>query len=375
MNTNDEIPASNAVDGNQADKPVPDGEPEKTKYIPVATDTKPVESAKKKKTKPEKPKKPRNEPRKGVRFGTVFVWSVLAALFGAAGGTALSYGLMKADKFPVSASSQTDTKAALQVVAELEDDVAALQARLDQPAETETVDLSPITARLDALEARPMVTEDGTVIDPSLSARLDALESAEPAEMPVTDLTAIEDRLTALEAAMSEQSGGTEESAATVSPEVIARIEALEQANEIPAEPVDLLPLQERIDAVDSRAGSLETDITARLEALEARASDLEADAAEALRSAVPIPAFPKTAVLEALSSADAEDQGFFKRAVGKHIKVQNENAIKRVTAIESLVASGEIDAALAQIQNLPQPGQDAAAAWVKNVNDIRSTP
>ncbi|MGJ8562454.1 MAG: hypothetical protein ACSHXY_02770 [Alphaproteobacteria bacterium] len=357
MNTENEKPA---------EKPV-------TEEVTQEAVVDPVEPiAKSKRVKSKKSKTPKPKPEKktgGMGFGSVFVMSVLAAAFGALGGAALTYGLLEMGQLPAVASLRSDVQQGTETVATLKKDLAQLQASAQDSLND--IDFTPVTTRLEALEARPLLTENGAIIDPAIIQRLEYLEKA----LPAKGLTGINERITSLEKNLREQSKTSDAVPATLDPKIAARLDLLEQQNLEISPALDMAPLQERIEAVDARADTLEIDLTARLKALEDRAAILEAEQAQALRSAVPIPAFPKDAVLTALSSAGSQDQGLFKRTLSKHIKVQNENAIDRVTRIEALISSGNIDGAIADIRNLPQPGQDAAANWISIVNDIRSTP
>ena len=143
-----------------------------------------------------------SKPKRGVGFGVLLLMSLMAAGAGAIGGAVLPHYWDMGQLTP----SKSQSAAHLD---DMQSDIASLKTQLVQvkavtsakpniqPATTETlqkVDLVPLEDRLAALEARPVVTEAGAVIDPGLVKRVDALEAA-AASVPTEAKAATSEKL------------------------------------------------------------------------------------------------------------------------------------------------------------------------------------
>lgn len=311
--------------------------------------------------------------KRGVGFGAVFFMSLLAALAGAAGGGALSRVLNQ----DIAAGPATNVQAE---VAAMTDTAEALTVRLEtleaKPGNTVPNEMiTDLEARLSAIEARPIVTDTGTVIDPDLIRRLEALENAPAPEPDVTAIPDIEARLAAIETNLASGNEGAE--AASLDAALLARLEAIEnqEAQTDPAflerlsalenaelpiipDPVDLSPLLSRLDALEARTAALKADV----------------DKAAEIRASIPLPAFPREDIVAAMSAVADEDTGWIGRTLGKHVRVRDESLILIVDDIEALVLQGDARAALARVNDLPEEGRAAAQDWVAAVKAQRTS-
>ncbi len=293
----------------------------------------------------------------GTRFSVVLILAILAAGIGAAGGAGISYVLIQK-------AGQSNGQDLVAQIQSAQQNQASLNAALDnlkeRLARAETpVDLSLVEARLAALEARPIVTEAGTVIDPALVARVAALEKApKPEPTPMFDASALEARVGALEAQNetdAEALNAADMGAAVA--EIEKRLSTLE-AQDMPLipEPVDLGPL------------------TSRLEALESQSAQTDVKVTNLLRASMPLPPFPKAEVTAALSKAGTSKKSWLGRTLDKHVRVGDEAALDIVADIERLLDENKVDAALGRIQDLPAAGQKAARDWVNQVKTQRTS-
>lgn len=173
---------------------------------------------------------------------------------------------------------------------------------------SEPVNLDPITARLERLE-----TAAPASIDPELVSRLEALQDSGSDTLELTDILA---RLEKLEAMRFEGKDFTALS---------ARVEALENA------PVTLQPVA-TLTAISSSATSLKTPIE-----------------------------FPTEAVLASLP----KEGNWLERSLKKHISVQSEeNPRFLVELIQKSLDEDDMAAAKAAFDKLPSDAKAAAQAW-----------
>jgi hypothetical protein len=235
---------------------------------------------------------------------------------------------------------------------------------LDQPG----VDLAPLTARLDALEA---AMADGPDLSPALAPvddRLAALE-ARPVAEPV-DLSPMVQRIAALEAALPQM-------VAEATAEV--RADLAGQADEIAASAEDVAAAQARAEAVAllgslglaADTGNPAPDVVDRL----AQTTGIP-PALEAFRTGLPtlgalqssFPQVARTALAAAPPPADAGAGDRFvtflrtqtgARSLAPRDGTDTDAILSRA---EAAVRGGEISAALAELDTLP-PGPAAAVA------------
>ena len=296
--------------------------------------TSPQKESKPKPQKESKPKPQKGKAKKGIGFAPVLAMSVLAAAGGAVGGAALSPMFYN--------DVGTDNSVITQSISDLQEDNKKLKAQINrletslgssEPL-TQTVDLTPLENRLSVLENREPVSVDGAGISADLLSRLELLETEKAVPTNSVDLSVIEDRLT--------------------------KLEAVEPPN---IEPVDLSGLEARIEKTEalvqdqSRVASIEK----RVAALAMSIKKVEIEQAKE-----PLPAFPRSAVLEAISTAAEEQKsGWINRALGKHISVQDEAVLTVLDHIDSLIAEDDLTAAMNMVLKLPESGQTAAEEWL----------
>ena len=284
----------------------------------MSDEEKPVDAA-----KPEKPKKAAAKPQKkspkpagnGVSFPGAVAMSVLAAGAGALGGAAISRAYMPrvdtVDLAPIEKTIADLEKAGKSSEAKL-NRLENTQNKLSRQSAPEPVDLSDILGRLDQLER---------------------------AEAPATDLSPLETRLSALEA------GEVAETADMDFSRLYARIDALEKREVAASEPVDLGDIERRLTALENRSQPVP-------------ARDIRA-----------IPPFPKQAVLDALSTSEPDKKrNWFQRALDSQITIVDDEDLKTVDVITTLLERGDIDGALIEIGTLPPEAQDALSDWMQSV-------
>ncbi len=351
-----EIPAKAVSEASEAEKRRDEvfadgGKPRRSKPKPA-------------KTKPEKTKREKRP----VGLFTVCLAALIAAGLGAAGGGALSR-VLDNDSPSVEPSQMTQRLDALEA------DVLAAKAQIQAPAaQMDMSQIDALSARIAALESLPLGGgEDGmTASDLAvLSARLDALDKS-VAELTPESSNPPEPnpRLLALEETVSRLSD-----APAIDPAIEQRIQALENAPAEETQSVDMEPLTSRISALEavSLNAAEPVDIaplSARLDALEAKVAS-----ASAARAALPVPDFPKDAVLTAILEAENASKGWAGRILGKHVRTRDEAVVTSVDEIAILVSEGQIETALSRIEQLPEAGQRAAKTWTDIVSVQRTLP
>ena len=199
---------------------------------------------------------------------------------------------------------------------------AMLSKTLQNPA----MDISPLTANIEALE-----TENKTLKAQVTRLQRDIKALPQPAEI---DLSDIEGRLKALETAKPQE----------IDKDLVARLEALQKEG---SEVLDL------------------SDITARIKALETRPAPVTSANAALAKSmeTSPMP-FPEAAILKTLESSQPAG-GWLKRSLKKHISVQSEdNPQYLVELIVQNIEEENIEAALTAFDKLPAEAKAVGAAW-----------
>jgi hypothetical protein len=233
--------------------------------------------------------------------------SVLLALGGGILGAALTMGAvwyLQPDPFDPSAMEAR--------LAELQADLERLENR---PApERETVDLTPLLDRLDALEARP----EPAPIDEALIARMEALQ-AEGFEIPeipeIPDITALEARIAALEAELEA---------------ALVKAQAQEQAA------AEAAALQARLnETVDPKR----------------------------------LPSFPAQTLRD--GAVELSGSGLLRRTLSRHVRVGGEDSPEwLIEAISVDMRQGKARAALEKFDRLPPRLQSLARGWRADMED-----
>jgi hypothetical protein len=260
--------------------------------------------------------------KRGVGFKTLGLGVILASLFGAGGGAFLSQTLQKPslDMSPLKETIeelQSENKTLTAQITRLQRDIKALPV-------SNSIDLTPIESRLDAIEKA-----EAKSLDPDLVERLEALNTDGSKVMDLADILA---RLDVLENAKPQ----------SLDAELVARLETLS------AEQPEGLDL---------------SDIIVRLEALETAPVAVVPAAIVAPDVTVAAP-FPKADILTALEASQPKE-GWFKRALDKHISVQSEdNPEYLVELIVKNLEDENLEAALAAFDKLPAEAKAAGQSW-----------
>lgn len=279
----------------------------------------------------------------------VIITGLLAGLIGTGGGAAaLYYGLK------TQSPDMTQVKAELQQ--ELRAEMTALTSRLSAVENTADeaanrllpefdmapMDLSPLEARIIALENAP-----SPEIDPDA---LSALQAAQADGFEWPNVDDLNDRLAALE----------NRPIATTDPSV---------------SPEMLLEMADRIDALEAAPAlavppALPTDLLARIDALENR------PVVTPEKQIIPVLAFPKQAMLRA--AEDMATGGFIERTLSKHVRVKDDDDPRTlIEGIEADLSEGRLDLAANKYERLPAPVQQVARAWYESVQqaNIKAAP
>jgi len=264
-----------------------------------------------------------------VGYKTLTLATLIAALLGAFGGSAISKFMMPpvSDLGPITSKIDnvvSENKALKAQLSRLERDVKT------KPAVAK-VDLSGITSRLKALEtAKPQIIEPASpAIDSDLVARLEALQEDGSEAL---DLSDIMKRLDKLETMSSE---------AMTAP-------ALEQSALIEQLKSDILADDSFLQGITDQASGV---------------APSSVKMSEGVDKAKLLP-FPKTAILDTLENAEAS-QTWLKRTLNKHITVQSEeNPRYLVELIEMDLKDGNFSEALVKFDKLPEPAKMTAKNW-----------
>ena len=281
---------------------------------------------------------------------------LIASLFGAAGGGYGVYAGLKSQSPQVAEVIQTDLTPLETRLKALTDRVSAAEANVKQikarpvptsAAPSEPVDLSPLDARITALEKAPKPE-----IDP---AALTALQAAQRDGFEWPDTASIEDRIADLETDI-ETASNTASVPSELFPELIARLEDLETQ----------LKSLEKNTTTQLSAGA--TTRAQSVKKIEARLAALEnAPRPDARVERVSILAFPKEAMIAAVE--ENVEGGLFKRALSKHVRVKDDDdPIGLIDSIEIDITAGRLESAIIKYDRLPDPVRAAGQAWYESV-------
>ncbi len=273
--------------------------------------------------------------RSTVGFKTLGLATLIAAGLGAGGGAFLSKITSPAAPNLSPLKSQIETalsenKTLKSKIADLEQDLKKSPAQ--KPVATPKVDLSGIESRLDSLEAIEPQTQ---AIDEELLTRLEALQSEGSDALDLSDILA---RLEKLE---------TQKAATQTINEADRKALLMELKSDLMAEETQL-----ENSAAPRSILSASTGLPIPL-------------------TAANLPEFPKAAILDALTEAD--ESGWIKRTLNKHITVQSEDNPRYVVElIEKDLDAGDIAAAVTKFDTLPEAAQTAAKTWREAFKDKR---
>ena len=247
----------------------------------------------------------------------------------------------------------------------------ALLSKITSPA---SPNLSPLKTQIETA-----LSENKTLKSKIADLEQDLKKSAaqNPASTPKVDLSGIESRINALEAIKSTQA---------IDEELLTRLEALQSEG---SDALDLSGILARLEKLETQKAAAQTISEADRKALLMELkSDLMSDETQLENSAAPrrvlsastglpiplsnadIPPFPKTAILDALTAAD--ESGWVKRTLNKHITVQSEDNPRYVVElIEKDLDAGDPAAAVMKFDTLPEAAQTAAKTWRAAFKDM----
>lgn len=260
------------------------------------------------------------KPQRWVGYKTLGLATIVAALLGAGGG-----GLLSKITAP-SAPNLSPLKAQIDTALSENESLKAQLSRLQQDikkqrskATAPKVDVSGIEARLTSLEnADPQLVE--MPIDPDLVARLEALQNEGSDALDLSD--------------------------------ILARLERLETEKPLRLTESDRVALLKDLEANLRRDENSDID----------KASSMQSSPVDVV---IPdgLPTFPKADILAALSEAD--QSGWLKRTLNKRITVQSEdNPRYLVKLIEIDLEAGHIYEALKKFDKLPETAKSTAQDW-----------
>lgn len=212
--------------------------------------------------------------------------------------------------------------------------------------------LSPLKAQIDTA-----VSENKSLKAQLARLQQDIKKQGGKATAPKIDLSGIEARLTSLE---SSEPQITE---LPIDPDLVARLEALQNEG---SDALDLSDILARLERLETDREALLMDLKSNLETDESfgvgKTVSLQSSSADLVVPDV-LPTFPKAAILVALSEAD--QSSWLKRTLNKRITVQSEdNPRYLVKLIETDLEAGHISDALIKFDKLPQTAKSAAQDW-----------
>jgi len=237
--------------------------------------------------------------------------------------------------------------------------------RLERHNKTQSsLNISDISSRIEALETRPVVSENtGDISDliselARLENRVDTLSAFTPDKGREAQADG-EDQNENIDA------GGSGR-LISVPAEIANRLESLEsQINR--ADPEVFLfgesLLQDQLEAL--RQG--QNSISAR------QRYSVSTDRGGAMRGDVRtiLPTFPETALRARLRELDVADKSWWRRSLSRHISVKKPGETDRVDDIQTHIANGDIDKALGVIENLPSQARSVVRDWVNAAQSI----
>ena len=320
--------------------------------------------------------------KRGPKWTTVILTGLIAGLVGAGAGAAALYTL--APKLIGTDGAQVAT-----LERQIETRISALDTRLQTaearaPSRTDAFDPTDLDQRLAALETAPVFADDITdriavleaaprpEIDP---AALSALQAAQAdgfqwpdTKLIETALVRIDERLLSLEADDADTSDVMNRLAAlenrpvetTMPDDIIARLDAMEQRDAETGMPPELIA---RLDALESREPEavMSPELMDRIAALESAPAPVAVP-----RFVLP---FPKAEMLRAVDAN--REGGFMSRTLSKHVRVKSDDdPTTLINGITADIADGDLDAAAAKFDRLPEAVQAPGRAWYASLKD-----
>ena len=221
--------------------------------------------------------------------------------------------------------------------------------------QTPAPDMAPLQTKIEMVSKdMAALTAENKTLKSQISKLQNTPVSQAAAAAPV-DLTPIEARLKALEGAKPTQ----------IDPELVTRLEALQSSG---SEALDLTDILARLDTLEGAEPETRdmSDIEARIEALENApvtqqpVATLTAVSAPVIDMREPVD-FPLDAVLASLPKTGS----WLERSLKKHISVQSEDNPRYLAElIQKSIEDGDIEAAIAAFDKLPPDAKAAAQAW-----------
>lgn len=199
-----------------------------------------------------------------------------------------------------------------------------------------------------------------------LREELTALQNRPVPVIPTVNLEPLTRRIQSLEARPTVD---------PLSEEIVSRLETL-QANgfELPEMPdlPDFAAIETRVAALEAQAQSLDLQAQAQaaaIAALPAGGAVAVAPASEPFVDPDTLPRFPAQVLRD--GAAELGGSGFFKRTFSRHVRVRGSNAPDvLISGIESDLANGKPRAALAKFDRLPPQLRSLARAWRANMEE-----
>ena len=293
----------------------------------------------------------------GVGWGVVLPLFLLAGLGGAVGGWALTQYVMP--------------------------NYVALPQSDAPKVEPQTVDLAPLTRRIESLEKKLSAQSSelsflsSEVKSGSASVTVGGVDKA-------LDITPLLNRIDALET------------------ELKARPAAATIVNQDGAPVIDMSALEDyemRLDVLEKTMSeprpidnalseNLRDEFASDVDSLRARIMTLEESVAEAralaaaptvVRETVLLPRFPREVLLEAMTAPrDQDAQSWISQTLKKHISVRDPQEVARAEArldeVDALIEAKEYGQALAIVEGMPSDVRSLASDWISAVkSEIQS--
>ncbi len=249
------------------------------------------------------------------------------------------------------------------------------------------VDVSGLEAEVATLRSQIGAMQAERRAQPDLSSQLAALQTrverlaaqsqqdAVPAAEPV-DLSDLEARLDTLE------NRGSPE----IDEALVTRLETL-QAEGLPMELSDIEAMQRQIDSLADRLMRLEdaprdqSDVKAlraEIEGLQSRMDEKATDmsVSEAPVTTLPIPVDPDSlprfpADRLRAGAAELAGEGFIRRSLSRHVRVKDEGSAEvLIGEVETAMDAGDVQAAIAAFDQLPDALRNVARGWRAEMED-----
>ena len=293
----------------------------------------------------------------GVGWGVVLPLFLLAGLGGAVGGWALTQYVMP--------------------------NYVALPQSDAPKIEPQTVDLAPLTRRIESLEKK-LSAQSSELSFLSSEVKSGAASVTVGGVDKALDITPLLTRIDALETELKARPAAAtivnEDGAPVIDMSVLddyeARLATVEKTLAEPR-PVD-----------DSSQDDLRNDLAGDIDSLRARITTLEESVAEAralaaaptvVRETVLLPPFPREVLLEAMTAPrEQEAQSWISRTLKKHISVRDPQEVARAEArldeVDALIEAKEYGQALAIVEAMPSDVRSLASDWISAVkSEIQS--